>query len=216
MSFVLVLLPLVFLTRRITARPQRGRLISYFFCLGLAFLFVEMAYIQKFILFLHHPVYSASAVLCAFLIFAGLGSGFSKRWSEHIERLHGRANGLPIAAAVAGIGTMSFLYLIFLPLLFHHWMGLSNVWKIPISILLIAPLAFCMGMPFPLGLSKVADARPEFVPWAWGINGCASVLSAILATLLSVHFGFTLVIFMAVVLYLISAAALWRPLDKTT
>jgi hypothetical protein len=216
MSFVLVLLPLVFLTRRIMARPQRGRLISYFFCLGLAFLFIEMAYIQKFILFLHHPVYSASAVLCAFLIFAGLGSGFSKRWSEHIERLHGRANGLPIAAAVAGIGIMSFLYVIFLPLLFHHWIGLSNVWKIPISILLIAPLAFCMGMPFPLGLSKVAYARPEFMPWAWGINGCASVLSAILATLLSVHFGFTLVIGMAVLLYLISAAALWRPLDKTT
>jgi hypothetical protein len=216
MSFVLVLLPLVLLTRSIMARPQRGRLISYFFCLGLAFLFIEMAYIQKFILFLHHPVYSASAVLCAFLIFAGLGSGFSKRWSEHIERLHGRATGLPIAAAVAGIGVISFLYVILLPILFHHWMGLSNVWKIPISILLIAPLAFCMGMPFPLGLAKVACARPEFMPWAWGINGCASVLSAILATLLSVHFGFTLVIGMAVVLYLTSAAALWRPLDKTT
>ena len=215
MSFVLVLLPLVFLTPRIMARPQRGRLISYFFCLGLAFLFIEMAYIQKFILFLHHPVYSASAVLCAFLIFAGLGSGFSKRWSDHIERLHGRANGLPITAAVAGIGIISFLYVIFLPLLFHQWMGLSNGWKIPISILLIAPLAFCMGMPFPLGLSKIAYARPDFIPWAWGINGCASVLSAILATLLSVHFGFTLVIGMAVVLYLISAAAFWRPLDKT-
>ena len=83
------------------------------------------------------------------------------------------------------------------------------------TILLIAPLAFCMGMPFPLGLSKVAYARPEFIPWAWGINGCASVLSAILATLLSVHFGFNLVIGIALVLYFISAVVLWRPLDKT-
>jgi len=123
---------------------------------------------------------------------------------------------LPIATAVAGIGIMSFLYVIFLPLMFQHWMCLSNLWKIPITILLIAPLAFCMGMPFPLGLSKVAYARPEFIPWAWGINGCASVLSAILATILSVHFGFNLVIGIALVLYFISAIVLWRPLDKTT
>ncbi len=100
--------------------------------------------------------------------------------------------------------------------MFQHWMYLSNLWKIPITILLIAPLAFCMGMPFPLGLSKVAYARPEFIPWAWGINGGASVLSAILATILSVHFGFNLVIEIALVLYFISAVVLWRPLDKTT
>jgi len=216
MSFVLVLLPLALLTRNVMARRQRGRLISYFFCLGLAFLFIEMAFIQKFILFLHHPVYSASAVLCAFLIFAGLGSGFSKRWSENLERLRARANGLPIATAVAGIGIMSFLYVIFLPPMFQHWMYLSNLWKIPITILLIAPLAFCMGMPFPLGLSKAAYTRPDFIPWAWGINGCASVLSAILATILSVHFGFNLVIGIALALYFISAVVLWRPLDKTT
>jgi hypothetical protein len=197
-------------------RPQAGRLISYFFCLGLAFLFIEMAFIQKFILFLHHPVYSTSAVLCAFLIFAGLGSGFSKSWSENLEKLGARTNGVPIAIAVTGIGIMSFLYVILLPLMFHHWMGLSNLWKIPMTILLIAPLAFFMGMPFPLGLSKVAHARPEFIPWAWGINGCASVLSAILATLLSVHFGFNLVIIIALMLYCISAGIFWRPLDKTT
>ena len=74
---------------------------------------------------------------------------------------------------------------------------------------LIAPLAFLMGMPFPMGLARLSETAPAFVPWAWGINGCASVLSPILATLLSIHWGFDGVIALAVGLYFI-AAAVWR------
>ena len=70
-----------------------------------------------------------------------------------------------------------------------------------ISFLLIAPLAFCMGMPFPLGLARLGDKAPDLIPWAWAINGCASVLSAVLATVLAIHFGFTVVILLAVSLY---------------
>lgn len=84
--------------------------------------------------------------------------------------------------------------------------------KTPISVLLIAPLAFFMGMPFPLGLSRVAQESPGFIPWAWGANGCASVLGAILATMLSIHFGFKMVIGLAVMLYFFSAVVFWRPL----
>ncbi len=78
--------------------------------------------------------------------------------------------------------------------------------KVAISIVLIAPLAFCMGMPFPLGLRQVSDRAPDWVPWAWGVNGCASVISAILATLLAIHFGFTLVVALAMALYAVAAA----------
>jgi SAM-dependent methyltransferase len=215
MSFVLVLLPLMIADRnKIMGRGQMGRLLFYFSSLGLAFLFIEMAFIQKFILFLHHPVYAVSAVLCAFLVFAGLGSGYSQRCSKHFKRLCPKAKGMPIATVVAGIGLFSLLYVIFLPHTFHHLISLPNSWKIPITIFLIAPLAFFMGMPFPLGLSRVAQARAEFIPWAWAVNGCASVLSAILATLLSVHFGFNVVIGMALMLYFFSAVVLWRPLDN--
>ena len=63
-----------------------------------------------------------------------------------------------------------------------------------------------MGMPFPLGLRRVATLAPDFVPWAWGINGFASVVSAVLATLLAVHFGFTAVIVLAAMLYVAAAA----------
>jgi hypothetical protein len=83
---------------------------------------------------------------------------------------------------------------------------LPEVLRILISVTLIAPLAFCMGMPFPLGLGRLADYEPSLIPWAWAINGCASVISAVLATLLAIHFGFAAVIALALALY---ALALW-------
>ena len=78
--------------------------------------------------------------------------------------------------------------------------------RILISAALIAPLAFCMGMPFPLGLARLADFAPDLIPWAWAINGCASVISAVLATLLAIHLGFATVIAVALLLY---ALSLW-------
>lgn len=73
--------------------------------------------------------------------------------------------------------------------------------KIPLTLFMIAPLAFFMGMPFPLALAKLGDITPNMIPWAWGVNGCASVVSAVLATLLSISFGFNAVILSALVLY---------------
>jgi hypothetical protein len=75
-------------------------------------------------------------------------------------------------------------------------------------VLLIAPLAFFMGMPFLLALVRVAAARPALVPWVWGINGCASVLSAILAILLAMSLGFNAVVLIAIGLYVVAAATL--------
>ena len=70
---------------------------------------------------------------------------------------------------------------------------------------LIAPLAFFMGMPFPLGLTRVAGRAADFVPWAWGINGYASVLSTALATLLAIELGFTAVLLAALAFYGLAA-----------
>ena len=211
-SLALVLLPLFILGRNMIARRQQSRFVFYFLSVGFAFLFIEIAYIQKFVLFLHHPVYAASAVLCAFLIFAGLGSGFSQRWSKYVGNLRPKAKGMPTAVVIMGIGFFAFSYMAFLPIIFNHLISLPLFIKTPISVLLIAPLAFFMGMPFPLGLSRVAQESPGFIPWAWGANGCASVLGAILATMLSIHFGFKMVIGLAVMLYFFSAVVFWRPL----
>jgi spermidine synthase len=201
---VLILLPLSRI-RRSWPRGIGARMGSYFFLLGLAFLFVEIAFIQKFILFLSHPLYAVAVVLSGFLVFAGLGSACSGR----LVRRVGDSKYSPVTIAVTGISAFALLYVAVLPLFFQQLMGLGDGTKIGLSILLIAPLAFCMGMPFPIGLNRVADTAPDFIPWAWGLNGFASVMSASLATLLAIEFGFTAVVLLALGLYA-SAAAIIR------
>ena len=204
-SIVLVFLPLL-LMRTVGDRPRvRWRPAVYFMSLGLGFLFIEIAFIQRFILFVSHPLYALAVVLSGFLIFAGLGSGTSAWLRGRLEPW----GWSPIKLAVAAIAATSLVYALLLPDLLHAGIALPMGLKVVIALLLIAPLAFFMGMPFPLGLSILAQRAPQFIPWAWGINGCASVLSAILATLLAIHFGFQLVIVLAVALYG-CAALIWE------
>ena len=70
------------------------------------------------------------------------------------------------------------------------------------GVALLAPLAFLMGLPFPLGLQRVSDNAPGLVPWAWAINGCLSVTGATLATLIAVHLGFRILVLLAALCYL--------------
>jgi len=108
---------------------------------------------------------------------------------------------------VGAIAVSAALCLFLLPWLFQHAMGLPDAVRILIAAALIAPLAFFMGMPFPLGLTRVEAADARLIPWAWGINGCASVTAAVLATLLAIHIGFTAVVVAALVLYGVAAVA---------
>jgi hypothetical protein len=112
-----------------------------------------------------------------------------------------------VAWPIAGITVLASLYLIVLAALLRQLMPLPDGFKIMISIGLIAPLAFAMGMPFPLGLARVAGRTLPLVPWAWGINACASVVAAILATLLAIHVGFGAVVLVAVLLYALAVTA---------
>jgi len=175
---------------------------AYFLLLGLAFLFVEMAFIQKFILFLSNPLYSVAVVLSGFLLFAGLGSALSERFARRVPW----PSVSPVTVAVAAIAVLALVYVKLLPIVFATFIGLPDAARIAMSLALIAPLAFFMGMPFPLGLRRLSESAPGFVPWAWGINGFASVVSAVLATLLAIEFGFNVVIVLALVLY---ATAAW-------
>jgi spermidine synthase len=192
-SAILILLPLWAYRRQrevLADVPDRTRVVVYFFAVGLAFLFIEIAFIQKFILFLHHPLYAVAVVLSAFLVFAGLGSRWSRRWAD---------GGYRTGAgwAVAGIIGLGGLYALALGPVFDLLIAWPVWVKVPVAVMLIAPLGFCMGMPFPLALAAVGDRAPALIPWAWGINGCASVISAVLATLLAIHFGFTIVVLLA-------------------
>ena len=205
-GLLLILLPLWIGGRGGTAPSgiRRHRVLIYFLALGLAFLFVEIAFIQKFILFLSHPLYAAAVVLSAFLVFAGLGSLFSTRLRQ--RGIAGTRPGNPCLLAAAAIAAIAAGLLAVLPSLLPLLAPLPEPVKAAVTFLLIAPLAFFMGMPFPLGLARLGEQDAELIPWAWAINGCASVLAAVLATLLAVEFGFTAVVVLAVGFY---GAAAW-------
>ncbi|KAA1001772.1 SAM-dependent methyltransferase [Paraburkholderia panacisoli] len=191
------------------------RVAIYFLAIGFAFMFVEIAFIQKFILFLSHPLYAVAVVLCAFLSFAGLGSRYSQRLQGEQARLLSPEptsrwirNRQPLLArTILAISVISLLYLAILPTLFRLLMFLPDPTRIAIAALLVAPLAFAMGIPFPLGLGRVAASAEALVPWAWGINACTSVVAAVLATVLAIHLGFAAVIVIAILLYVVAAAA---------
>ncbi len=196
-SLLLILLPLALAqTRRaFAAAPPalRRRVAVYFLALGLGFMAIEIPFLQRFTLFLSHPLYAAAVVLSAFLVFAGLGARHSARVAPGAR--------WPFVA----IAAIALFYVAALPPLLAALMGLAQGWKILLTLLLVAPLAFCLGLPFPLGLAVVSARAEALVPWAWGINGFASVVATLLATLLAIHWGYSMVVLLAVALYGLAA-----------
>ena len=204
LSILLVISPL-YIYRRLycTVSENIGwpKVLLYFIAIGLGFLFVEIAFIQKFILFLHHPIYSVAVTLAAFLVFAGIGSHWSLQLASGMSELN------VVRRAVLGIVMFSLVYIFSLPALFSVATNLPITIKVAISVVLIAPLAFFMGMPFPMAITSLARHEQSLIPWAWAVNGCASVISAVLATLLAMHVGFNMVILIAVLLYIFAVYA---------
>lgn len=164
----------------------------YFSGLGLGFMFVEIVFIQKFILYFGNPVYSVSAVISGMLLFSGVGSYFSSR----INQLNNR-----IVIVLGIIITFILLYIFLLDSAIQSTMTFSLTSKILFSILMVAPIAFIMGIPFPLGLRFLSLENEKEIPWAWGINSCLSVISTVLATIIAVEAGFQFVKIIAAFAY---------------
>jgi len=196
-SVLLILLPL-FLRPRTKPSGARGKIwtrtLVYFTALGLAFLLVEIPLLQYFILLLDQPTYAFSLVLCALLIASGAGSLIGERE---------RAGGL-----VWLLAPVILLYALFLRQLPRLLLGWPLMWRVALSFPLLAPMGILMGFPFPAGIRRLGQMAPEAVPWAWAVNGCASVISSILAALLVVNLGFSGVLVLAAALYALAAATL--------
>ncbi len=200
LSSLLILLPLAFLRRQSGGGARRGPALGAFACLGLAFLLTEIAFVSLFTVLLSHPVHALAVVLASFLVFAGAGSWIAGR----------RRDRHSISGPVAGIVGVSVLYAGALPLLTGWLLGASPAGKILATVALVAPIATLMGMPFPRTLARLRRLDPALVPWAWGANGCASVIGAVLAMLLAIHFGQRFAILSAAVLYVLAALAASR------
>jgi hypothetical protein len=190
-SLILIVLPL-FLLKKVR-KSLNLRAISYFSLIGIGFFFIEMPLIQKLILFLSHPTYSLSVIISSLLIFSGIGSYFSDRIFKEKRR---------ILYSVIIIGLLTLIYLLNFHYIFQLFMNKSEITKILVTIIMILPLGFFMGIPFPQGLKRIKELNIENVPWAWSINGFFSVISIILATLFAILFGFKIVFIIAVICYL--------------
>ncbi len=202
-SAALILLPLERKRELKAGLAGAGRLTLYFALIGAAFLLIEIATIQRFVLVLGHPLYAVAVVLATFLVAAGIGAGLAPRldaWS--LGRRFAALDG-----AVVSIAMMAGLHTALLPVLAVSLGALPPALELAAAVLAIAPLGLVMGLPFPLVLARVRRSKPAFLPWAWGVNGFASVVSAVGAQLLAMTLGFHWVMAMAVCCYALAAWA---------
>ena len=173
---------------------QSGRVLAYFTALGLAYLFIEVAILQQYVLLLGQPTLAIATVLGTLLLFSGVGSAVSDR--------------LPWGAALALLAGLALVWPWLIDAVAQALLPLPLAARWPLSVAAIAPLGFLMGVPFARGITALR-AAPDLIPWAWAINGGASVVSAVIAALLALSLGFGWVVWSGGLLY--GAAWLTRP-----
>jgi hypothetical protein len=216
-----IVLPLVLLRRHTAlteAVPSRSRsdwasrlfVLIYFLALGIGYLFVEMALIQRLVFFLANPVYAVAVVLAGLLLVSGIGSG----WAARHLRDGSSAAQLACRAALA-VAAIAGVYAFALREALMPLLGWSLAGRMGVVLMAMLPLAG-MGMLFPLGLRYVGRSRPELLPWAWAINGCASLVATSLATLLALGAGLATLLVAAAACYVVAAlvARHWEPLPE--
>jgi hypothetical protein len=185
--------------RDLVGKGSRATLLVYFACLGLGFMTIEISLMQRFILFLGHPIYSLTVILFSLLSFAGLGSLTTNATQV--------SSGRRVAWIVLALTVLLIFYVFALPGILHGALDWPKATKVVVSIALLAPLGYLMGMPFPLGM-KLADATaPRIVPWLWGINGTLSVLASVLSVFLALNLGFTFVALVGQAAYAVAFVA---------
>jgi spermidine synthase len=192
---IILSLPLI---RWRAKRPKTEAIVKsilYFAGLGLGFLFLEILLIEKVSFYLNDRTSAFGAVLASMLIFSGVGSYVSSNYLAQPKRGVKLACAIIFAwivAAIAGLDALLFATL--------GWPTFSKQLAV---LLLVAPLAYALGFPFPLGLYLFRGERAHFLPWAWSLNGAFSVISTPLANLLAISTGYTILLVASLLSYAI-------------
>ncbi|HEX2867656.1 MAG TPA: hypothetical protein VHO03_11475 [Ignavibacteriales bacterium] len=174
----LMLLPYLKKTGKLRAAPW-----LYFFAIGAGFMIVEVVLIQRYTLFIGASSYSFVVILLTLLLSSGIGSRFSSRFNDRLPFL--------------GIMLLLILEIILFRPFTGLLTGLSLVPRIMVSMVLIAPLGFFMGMPFPKAAQKVG----ELIDWGFAVNGAASVIGSTVIILITINFGFNAALLLGVLFY---------------
>ena len=197
---VILVLPRVLLGSRLPREAGVLRFLWYFMAIGAGYILIQVALVQKFVLFLGHPTYALTVIIFSMLISSGFGSYFSPRLvGDSDARLQGALTGVAALVAILAF-TVS-------PLL-TAGVGLPLGVKFAISALLIAPAGFLMGIPFPTGLRRIERRHRASVRWAWSLNAAASVLGSVGAIVLAIYLGLRLTLLIGGALYLCALVSL--------
>jgi spermidine synthase len=196
-------------------RVRRALPLLYFVCVGLGYILVEIAFIQRFVLFLGHPTYALTVVIFLLLLSSGAGSLFSRRWLSNTGRAW-----IPLLLLMAAIAVYTWS----LASLLTWLIGLPFLAKLIVSGAVLVPLGFAMGMPFPTGLRALAsnteldlpaaelgeapNTADNSVEWAWAMNAAASVLGSVLAMVIAIHFGLNVTLACGGVAYMLALTLL--------
>jgi hypothetical protein len=203
---VFLILPLILRSTRGSHARQSPLPLLYFVAVGLGYIMVEIAFIQRFVLFLGHPTYALTVVIFLLMISSGAGSLFSRLWLPRTDLCW-----IPLVLVIVTLLADVF----FLPGRLAALVGMDFGYRLVISGVLLIPLGFVMGMPFPTGLRALAALpSPEFpagdgasdnsVEWAWAMNAAASVLGSVLAMVIAIQFGLTVTLTCGAAAYLIA------------
>lgn len=205
-ALTLVLFPVIFGWRTIFSRyPGKAGTMLYFLCLGLGYIIVEVGMISHFVLALSNPTVSASVLITGMLVFSGIGSFFSERYLDRAR------------VTMPKIFLAIFVLLAFYAFTIDYaldWIGtLPYVLRIVLCLLLLLPPAFLMGFPMPTAMTMLGRlGKDHMFLWAWGINGCFSVIGAALVPIVATSFGLPAVVLVGAFAYLVALPAFFSVL----
>jgi hypothetical protein len=201
-TLTILLLPPVVLGTRLPRQKGLLPFLLYFLLIGAGYILIEVALIQRFVLFLGHPTYALTVVIFSILVSSGLGSYFSRRI------LGGKAARWAAALGSIAIlvGLLGILAWAFIP----KAVGLPLWLKIALTVAMISPAGFLMGMPFPTGLARLESWHKPSVRWAWSLNAASSVLGSVGALLSAIYLGLLQTLLMGGALYLVALAIVLR------
>ncbi|MDZ4797323.1 MAG: hypothetical protein SGI92_04120 [Bryobacteraceae bacterium] len=204
---VILLLPPVVLGTRLPRERGILMFLLYFVCIGVGYILIQVALIQKFVLLLGHPVYALTVIIFSMLISSGLGSYFSRRVLMGDDR-----------RLMMALGTVSGLVVVlaFLaPVVSAAAIGLPLPARILITAAMIALPAFAMGMPFPTGLARLEQSHPASVRWAWALNAASSVLGSASAIFLAIYIGLRGTLLIGGFMYLLAVVVVQLTRNRT-
>jgi hypothetical protein len=195
---VIVPLALTFRSRSLAGALP---LLVYFSSIGLGFMLIEIALIERLNLFLGHPIYSMTVVLFCLLLAAGCGSWLSGVLVKNVVRgTRGPACLIVLCGAVvlAALGTGPLL---------HHFDALPVPGRIALAVGILLPLGLVMGTGFPLGMRAAYPRAEAFTPWLFGVNGATSICGAVVAVVISLSLGITATLLGGAACYLVALTA---------